>query len=266
MEDSFSSYIRGEQILLKYAKGVGALRGKEFHEYHELILFIDGDVDFYSDEMHVKLVPDQLIIIPKEKYHQFVINGNENNYVRCVFSFYETPEIRELLDGAFYNVRVIEASEYALILVNKIIELSQSELSSQQKNVLLRAMLIVLISEISCEMPHRESLEKTARSPLLMKCIDYINHNLFGDISIKKLAKQLNVSQSTISHTFKKEMNISPYRYILQKRLINAQTRIANGESATAVAFECGFSDYSGFYKQYKKAFGVVPSGNKISF
>ena len=66
MEDSFSSYIRGEQILLKYAKGVGALRGKEFHEYHELILFIDGDVDFYSDEMHVKLVPDQLIIIPKE--------------------------------------------------------------------------------------------------------------------------------------------------------------------------------------------------------
>ena len=30
---------------------------------------------------------------------------------------------------------------------------------------------------------------------------------------------------------FKKEMGISPYRYILKKRLVSAQERIANGES-----------------------------------
>ena len=83
---------------------------------------------------------------------------------------------------------------------------------------MLNAILIVLISEISCELPHQKSVEQTARSSLLMKCIDYINSNLFSDISIEKLAKQLNVSPSTISHTFKKEMNISPYRYILQNQ------------------------------------------------
>ena len=127
MEESFSSYIKGDQILFKYAKGVGALRGREFHEYHELILFLAGDVDFYSDELHLSLKPDQLVIIPKERYHQFVIKSDEQNYKRCVFSFYETPDMSDFLSKAFNNVRVIEANEFTLDLFKKVIELSESE-------------------------------------------------------------------------------------------------------------------------------------------
>ena len=267
MEESFASYIRTEQILMKYAKGVGALRGKEFHEYHELILFIGGNVDFYSDEMHVTLLPNQLIIIPKEKYHQLVIKDDENNYKRCVFSFYEASELAELLSEAFRNVCILDATSYEITLINKIIDFSSSQLSDKQKKVLLTSTLTLLINEISIKLKHQsKSVDIKTRSPLLVKCIDYINENLFNDISIEKLAKNFNVSSSTISHAFKKEMNISPYRYILQKRLVSAQNRIANGDSATLVALECGFPDYSGFYKQYKKAFGINPSLNKESF
>lgn len=266
MQESFSSYVKGEQILFKYAKGVGALRGKEFHEYHELILFLGGEVDFYSDEMHVTLEPNQLIIVPKERYHQIVIKGSESDYKRCVFSFYETPNIKDFLSQSFYNVRIVEASRYILTLFDKAIELTKSELSNAPKNLLLSSVLTLLINEISCEVTQKASIVMTNRSPILTKCIDYINENLFDDLSINKLAKVLHVSESTISHAFKKEMKISPYRYILQKRLVNAQNRIANGESATSVALDCGFSDYSGFYKQYKKAFGITPSNNKGFF
>jgi len=129
MKQSFSNYIRGEQILLKYAIGVGALRGKEFHEYYELILFMGGEVDLYSDDMHVSLEPGQLVIIPKERYHQLVIKGDEGEYKRCVFSFYETSEISDLLSRSFNSVRVIEATACSLMLFDKVIELSQSELS-----------------------------------------------------------------------------------------------------------------------------------------
>jgi AraC-like DNA-binding protein len=90
--------------------------------------------------------------------------------------------------------------------------------------------------------------------------VEYINGHLSESLTVAGIAKRLNISPSLLSHAFKNEMNIAPYRYILKKRLVLAQHKIARGESATAAAIECGFGDYSGFYKQYKKTFGTSPS------
>ena len=80
------------------------------------------------------------------------------------------------------------------------------------------------------------------------------------ELSVEAVAKQLNVSASLLSHAFKKEMNISFYQYVLKKRLTLAFQKIKDGEPAVLVAERCGFHDYSNFYRQYKKAFGVTPS------
>jgi AraC-like DNA-binding protein len=65
---------------------------------------------------------------------------------------------------------------------------------------------------------------------------------------------------SCLAHTFKEQMNISIHQFILKKRLVMAHHKILAGEPATKAAMECGFNDYSGFYKQYKKLFGKNPS------
>ena len=44
-----------------------------------------------------------------------------------------------------------------------------------------------------------------------------------------------------------------------------AHHKIADGELASAAALECGFRDYSGFYKQYKKLFNQSPSEKRES-
>ena len=46
---------------------------------------------------------------------------------------------------------------------------------------------------------------------------------------------------------------------------IRANKKIKNSVPRTQAAIECGFHDYSGFYKQYKKMFGVVPRECKKS-
>ena len=65
---------------------------------------------------------------------------------------------------------------------------------------------------------------------------------------------------ATLMHTFKKNMNISIHKYIIKKWLILAHAKISNGEQSVIVANECGFNDYSGFYKQYVKMFDTTPS------
>ena len=85
----------------------------------------------------------------------------------------------------------------------------------------------------------------------------------YNNGTVEEIANHCNVSLSLLSHIFKKEMNISPYKYALKKRLINARRKINAGELSTSVAVECGWNDYSGFYKQYIKTFGVPPSSKK---
>lgn len=46
----------------------------------------------------------------------------------------------------------------------------------------------------------------------------------------------------------------------LEKRLIMAQNMLIMGNKPTKVYEECGFNDYTAFYKNYIKFFGRSPS------
>lgn len=55
-------------------------------------------------------------------------------------------------------------------------------------------------------------------------------------------------------------MNIPIRKYVIKKRLILAHSKILKGELSSVAAIECGFNDYSGFYRQYKKMYDITPS------
>ena len=58
---------------------------------------------------------------------------------------------------------------------------------------------------------------------------------------------------SYLSHVFKNDLHISIHKYVLEKRLILANKKIRQSVNPTVAASECGFADYSAFYRQYKK-------------
>ena len=43
----------------------------------------------------------------------------------------------------------------------------------------------------------------------------------------------------------------------------NPFEKISSGTPAVIAASECGFNEYSNFYRQYKKIFGISPSNTK---
>ena len=263
MQPTFSKFIYDKKCTYKYAHGTGAVSSREFHNYHEILLFIGGQTTFLSEEKRIPLSPYQIVIIPKETYHQF-INVKDEEYHRCVFSFYDIPEFEELTQKCMHSTRVIDAGHEQKRLFHKINEVVDSDFSDNEKQILMHAILALLLSEISQD--QHEVKEGSEPDEITLKSIEMISANICNKISIPELSKRLNVSVSTLAQTFKKDMNISVYRYILRKKLVLAQQKIRAGESATAAAMLCGFNDYSSFYKQYKKLFGVSPSENSARF
>ena len=250
MEQFFTHYIKTDDTMFQYARGPSIETGKEFHPFHEIIYFMQGDAEFISEDIRTKLEEGTLILIPKETFHQLVLHGDENNYLRCTIKFEESSYCEENIKNPVL-MRSDSNTEY---LFGKLME----KHSSENSTALLGAVITLLLSEI--ESKHDEFATENTHNAVVKKAIKYINKNLFSKITVEDIAKECMTSPSAIAHLFKKEVGISPYKFIVKKRLISAYQRIQGGEPATIAAIECGFNDYSGFYKQYKQMFGVSPN------
>ncbi|MBR4072405.1 MAG: helix-turn-helix transcriptional regulator, partial [Clostridia bacterium] len=92
------------------------------------------------------------------------------------------------------------------------------------------------------------------------RLIDYINRNLYEDITLEDISKKVHLSVSQMNRNFKKLTGSTVHNYIISKRLIAAQIMINEGKSAAEACHLSGFKDYSSFFRIYKKRFGTAPT------
>ncbi len=234
------------------------MTGREFHPYHEIILFLGENAVLYTETIRTTIKPNTLIVIPKETYHQLNIIGSPEVYNRCVISFYDRPDLKELVEKNMNELSVINLSEELSFYFEALMKKAKSPGTDAENKLVLKSSLVLILDELA---QNRASFQTAASiNPIVSRAISYITENIAGKLSLKEIAQTLNVSESLLSHTFKDEMDISLYKYILKKRLVMAFEKISMGVPAAIAATECGFSEYSNFYRQYKKAFGFAPS------
>jgi AraC-like DNA-binding protein len=91
--------------------------------------------------------------------------------------------------------------------------------------------------------------------------LDYLNENYMYDLSPADMANFTGRSLTAFKRDFKKLSNLSPQKWIIQKRLEVAQLKIKNeNRKVSEVCFEVGFKNLSHFSRAYKEAFGTAPS------
>ncbi len=255
MENLFIHELYGENIYFKYANGKSVAEGREFHTFNELIFFLGGEARLITEKINMELKPQTLILVPKESYHQVVIDGDEQNYLRCILHFEDSPFSR----ACFSDVTIFYADEKLKLLFGILQEKSENNINDGTE-IILKSVLALITDSLALK---KSAIPLKEHNRIANKAIEYINQNINKKFLSEDIAKQLHISLSTLQHAFKKEMQISLYSYILKKRLVLARTQILSGIPATTVSVELGFSDYSGFYKQYKKLFGVSPGDTK---
>lgn len=99
---------------------------------------------------------------------------------------------------------------------------------------------------------------KEENPDLLVRIMAYVEEKLSEKITLEETAKHFLVSKSTITHTFNKRMGTSFYHCVTQRRLIAAKSMILEGETLEEISIKVGFSDYSVFYRAFKKEYGIL--------
>lgn len=95
---------------------------------------------------------------------------------------------------------------------------------------------------------------------LLEQAVAYIEAHLGEQITLANTAKHFWVSESKISQAFRRKLGVSFYRYVTQRRLVAAKSLIVQGAALNTVNERVGFSDYSTFFRAFKREYRMSPS------
>jgi AraC family transcriptional regulator len=89
----------------------------------------------------------------------------------------------------------------------------------------------------------------------------YMDENCSGINGVQEVAVACNMSEFHFYRSFRQAYGITPYQYLLNKRLAVADNLIrTTGISITDIALHCNFPDLFTFSKAFKRRFAVAPS------
>jgi len=99
-----------------------------------------------------------------------------------------------------------------------------------------------------------------SQSHRVSQAITWLNGNYEQPLRIDDLAKEVNLSVSTLHHRFKAMTAMSPLQYQKQLRLQEARRlMITEGLEASAAGYRVGYESASQFSREYSRLFGAPP-------
>ena len=254
--------IENKTFFFFHTKGTDdVLTEKEFHTFHEILYMYDIDATLITEKDNVEIKPGDLVIIPKETFHQFILR-NPDTYWRSCFHFTASEGLDKLIDACTQDIRILNSPEITKLMVQIPTALDES-FSSTEQSIYVTALFTQMLLEIKRNLKYSVVLKSRDRDSLIYKTLAYINDHFRERIDINSIAAALSVSSSTLSHRFKEELNISVRKYILRKRMIYAHRLLRSGIPAIEACEQSGYSDYVAFYRAYKQFYGVTPGDTK---
>ncbi|KAF0253914.1 AraC family transcriptional regulator [Pseudomonas putida] len=92
------------------------------------------------------------------------------------------------------------------------------------------------------------------------QAITWLNNNYQLPLRIEDLAREVNLSTSTLHHRFKAVTSMSPLQYQKQLRLQEARRLMLNdGLEAAVAAYRVGYESPSQFSREYSRLYGAPP-------
>lgn len=242
------------------------------HDRCEIYFFLSGDVEYLVEGSKYSLETNSLMIMRPAEAHAPKITGSctyERYAINFPLSFASSIDPEGRLTKPFTErplgkSNMFSSSEIDALLVKKLFSEMCSDNDEYGKRLAINTHLITLLDMINRAWGEKEKIKHKQQSNA-QRIVMYVNDHLTDDISVPLLAEHFYLSTSQFNRVFRQATGAAPWEYITKKRLTIAKEMLRNGISAQEVADNCGFKDYSVFYRAYIKQFGKAPKHNKNS-
>ena len=230
-----------------------------YHDVTELLFVKGGDVCYEVGEKKYELKKNTLVISRPDVSHRIYSEG-ETDYERYNMLFDEKKLPFELYERIPRELNVInfDGNKTVMQAVERMDTYCQ-KLHGEDLERILFGIINEILMNVIIE-TERDEGDDVRLAPTIMGAVRYIEENLCTVEGIDEICRELYISKSHLHHLFASELNTSPKKYILDKRLERARQALTSGDRATEIYSECGFGDYSSFFRAYKKKYGYSPA------
>ncbi len=229
------------------------------HDYYEIYVHIFGDVSFSADNRILLLSPGDVVIVKPYESHRYIYNRPmANNHFTlalpadvspALFSFLNDVKSPCISPSEAHRVRMLD-------LCGELVRLSRTENVSEARKLLLLSSFLVLLEECMSDPLPAVGQQLPAD---LTAALEYIHAHLSEPLTVQDVCRHLDLSKDTLSRLFQRFLNVSPYAYVQNERLVMAKKCLSEGCSVSEACERCGFSDYSHFISRFRKVYGITP-------
>lgn len=231
-----------------------------YHDMYEILFLKEGDISYLTEDAVYPVRKNSFILAHPQQQHCIRID-KDTPYDRYDLLFSPETIGPGLLQDIPADVCVVgfESNQLVIQLFDKM-DFYCEKLSGSELGRALRALTeeVLLNVMLQTKESHKEA---TAKQPLTLRAMAYMEENLLTLTDVDTVCRDLGISRSYLYQLFQSDLGTTPKRYITERRLNLARQEIFLGAKATNVYTQCGFSDYSTFFRAYKKQFGYPPTG-----
>ncbi len=240
-----------------------------FHNCHQIIFIVKGRAEFCVNDKSLRATAGDIAIFSRYENHSVVECSKE--YERFVLHI--DPDIINQ-KSAVYSLLTDRPADFCNIInvSSHMAEIADtfhrilsehsrcSKLADEMEQLLVKQLLITLYRCTSLNFDNTYDDVAVAIKRQFEK--EYHKH-----FSLAGLAKQYNLSVSSLSHRFRAATGVSVMEYLQSCRMANAKQILAETDYSIGFIVEsCGFSDSSNFSRAFKALNGCSPTEFRKKF
>ena len=239
-----------------------------YHDYYELVVFLEGDIQYICETQIFTPAPGDIILIPPGYFHMSKLTQDSTHYKRHVFYFY--PDAVTAITCSALTAVLTNTKEGLLLSVSdpgirgELIRLLQNLQTTleQPAHALEQALGLGYLIQIFYLINQYDRQQKEPADFLpdqVLELQQYIDIHFAEISSVSQVAEHFYYSREYMSRLFKKHLNTTVSDYIRKRRIGMSQALIRQGLPLLEVCFQVGFEHPSTFIRAFRSVTGMTP-------
>lgn len=239
---------------------------EEAHEWVSISAVISGSFVYRSTHGRRLMTPGSFLL--GNQHACFECSHEHGAGDRCI-AFHYDPSLIEEAAGGLSGVQNTAFREHRLPPLDNLLPYIHriSRLVRQPSQEDAEAVAFDLASTILAVANDTLEVSATLRDEArITAAVERINCSFEEPLTIELLASEAGVSKFHFARVFRQIAGVTPYAYVLNRRLMAAaDLLLASDRTVLDIALCCGFGDLSEFTRRFHERFGRPPRAFRIS-
>lgn len=228
------------------------------HNMVEVYYFLRGNARFVVEGNIFPLERGNILVMASGQTHHLLLEPSSvyERMALLIDTAAVPPEFESINEQIYNGANLFELTKREQIWFEESFALITKADTDTQKNLIF-SFASMVFSVLSNKLTHIS--EPHVEDDLIKKTINFINKNLSDELSLQIIANALYCSKASLNRKFREMMGCTVWEYVVRRRIFSARQRLFLSGSVTEAYQKSGFSDYSSFFRAYKKLVGVSP-------